>query len=264
VSTQKHGDIEQGVEKVANGASTTFTPSTALELVKLTQLMTLSTGSPQVKIALVDGAIANHPDLLPGRHYTLHNILNTGAVSMAGRHGTSIAGILYARRDSPIPGICPSCTLISQPIFTEAGPAEDVRSASAEQTSNAIIRAIDAGSNIINLSAGVANSSSRTEALFDSALEYAARRNVLVIAASGNLGRLETSVITRHPWLIPVAPCDNQGRILTFSNLSAAVGRRGLLSPGDDIVTLNGESGYRRSRGSSVAVPFVTGTAALL
>jgi len=49
----------------------------------------------------------------------------TAGYSVPGRpacsHGTLVAGVLSARRDSLHPGICPGCTLVVRPIFSDAG-----------------------------------------------------------------------------------------------------------------------------------------------
>jgi hypothetical protein len=49
-------------------------------------------------------------------------------------------------------------------------------------------------------------------------------RGVLFVAAAGNQGALGSSVITRHPWLIPVVACDRSGRVMAVSNLGASIG----------------------------------------
>src|SRR5450759_3947819 len=93
-------------------------------MVKLKALMQRTSGSPEVKIGLVDGpVVTQHPDLanehlreLPGK--------NGGSCSQAASaaclHGTFVAGILSAKRNSPAPAICPGCTLLIRPIFAEA------------------------------------------------------------------------------------------------------------------------------------------------
>jgi subtilisin family serine protease len=184
---------------------------------------------------------------------------------MACLHGTFVAGILAAKPDSTAPAICPNCTLLIRPIFAETTPGRDcMPSATAPDLSAAIIDCIDAGARIINLSLGVAQPSTRGERALQEALDQAARHGVIVVAAAGNQGTLGTSVITRHPWVIPVAACDLHGRPLNDSNLGSSIGRRGLSAPGDRITSLSPQGQSLTLGGTSVAVPFVTGAIALL
>ncbi len=87
---------------------------------------------------------------------------------------------------------------------------------------------------------------------------------MIVVAAAGNQGTLGSSVITRHPWVIPVVACGLRGRPMNESNLGSSIGRRGLSAPGDGITSLGSEGQSLTLGGTSVAVPFVTGAIALL
>jgi subtilisin family serine protease len=241
----------------------------ALDLIKLTALMARTKGSPEIKIGLIDGPVAIGHAGLTGKH--LHQIRgDTGATctqadSMACLHGTFVAGILSAKPDSAAPAICPDCTLLIRPIFAETTPGRDcMPSATPPDLAAAIIDCIDAGARVINLSLGVAQPSTRGEQALQEALDQAVMRGVIVVAAAGNQGTLGTSVITRHPWVIPVAACDLRGRPLNDSNLGSSIGRRGLSAPGDRIISLSSEGQSVTLGGTSVAVPFVTGTIALL
>src|SRR6266496_99134 len=99
-------------------------PLIPLELVRLTALMERTSGSPEVKIGLIDGhVIARHADLasahlseIPGHNGATCTQTN----STACLHGTFIAGILSAKRNSSAPAICPNCTLLIRPIFAES------------------------------------------------------------------------------------------------------------------------------------------------
>ena len=240
-----------------------------LDLVKLTALMARTSGSPEVKIGLIDGPVAaQHPDLA-SEHFREISGKNsatcTQANSTACLHGTFVAGILSAKRNSPAPAICPNCTLLIRSIFTEATVgSEQMPSTTPKELAAAIIECIDAGAQVINLSLALAQPSTKEEQTLEEALNQAVRRGVIVVAASGNQGTLGSSAITRHPWTIPVVGCDRLGRPTNESNLGSSMGRRGLSAPGDGITSLGAEGQSLTLGGTSVAVPFVTGTIALL
>ena len=123
---------------------------------------------------------------------------------------------------------------------------------------------IGAGAKVVNLSAALTKPSSRGERQLEQALDYAAQRGVLVVAAAGNQGTVGSSAITRHPWVIPVIGCDLQGRPTAESNLGGFIGCWGLAAPGENIVSLGTDGKPQTSSGTSAAAPFVTGSIALL
>jgi subtilisin family serine protease len=137
-------------------------------------------------------------------------------------------------------------------------------SATPKELAAAIIECIGAGVQVINLSLALAQPSTKGEQSLEEALNLAVRQSVIVVAAAGNQGTLGSSAITRHPWVIPVVACDLRGRPLNKSNLGSSIGRRGLTAPGDAITSLSAEGPPLTLGGTSVAVPFVTGTIALL
>jgi subtilisin family serine protease len=240
-----------------------------LELVKLTALMERTSGSPEVMIGLVDGpVVTEHPDLagehlgeIPGNHGATCTQVN----STACLHGTFVAGILSAKRNSLAPAICPDCTLLIRAIFAETTAGRgDVPSATPQELAVAIIDCIDAGARVINMSIALAQPSTKGELALQEALDQAVRRGVILVAAAGNQGTLGSSAITRHPWVISVVACDLRGRPMNDSNLGSSIGRRGLSAPGDGITSLGSEGQPLTLGGTSVAVPFVTGTIALL
>jgi subtilisin family serine protease len=220
-------------------------------------------------IGLIDGPVViDHPQL--ASQY-IRETPGTGggsctqANSAACLHGTFIAGILSAKRRSSAPAICPDCTLLIRPIFTETTSGrEHMPSATPQELAAAIIECIDAGARVLNLSLALAQPSIKGEQALEEAINRAIRRGVIVVAAAGNQGALGSSAITRHPWVIPVVACDLTGRPMNETNLGASIGRRGLSAPGDGVTSLGAEGEPLTLGGTSVAAPFVTGAIALL
>lgn len=240
-----------------------------LDLVHLTPLMEITVGRPEMIIGLIDGPVVlTHPGLASERIREIGGGRRgacTQNSSPACRHGTFVAGVLFARRGSAAPSLCPGCTLLVRPIFSETHPrGEEMPSAAPQELAEAIIETVDAGARLINLSAALLQPSLKDERELEEALGYAADRGVIVVAASGNQGTLGGSAVTRHPWVIPVAACDLRGRPMGESNLGIEIGRRGLSAPGDDITSLGTNGETLNLGGTSMAAPFVTGAVALL
>jgi len=240
-----------------------------LDLVNLTLLMELTSGRSGVAIGMVDGPVAvNHPDFASAAIREVPGKLRAACSQMASvacKHGTFVASILIARRGSPAPAICPGCTLLVRPIFAEpAGAGEQIPSTTPEELATAIIESIGAGARVLNLSAALAQPSPNGQRELEGALDYAARRGVIVVAAAGNQGSIGSTPITRHPWVIPVIACDREGRPIGQSNLGNSIGRHGLSAPGDQIAGVGAEGQPVKLGGTSAAAPFVTGAIALL
>lgn len=240
-----------------------------LDLVKLTALMEHTSGRTDVMIGLIDGPILmQHPDLTGEHVRELPGEVPgtcTQAKDPACRHGTFVAGILSARRTSPAPAICPGCTLLVRPIFMATlSEGEQTPQATPDALATAIIDCVRAGARLLNLSLGLAQPSSTGLRALEEALDYAAKRNVLVLVAAGNQGTIGSSPLTRHPCVVPVIAYDLQGRPMSLSNLGSSIGRRGVGAPGDHVTSLGTEGEPLTLGGTSVAVPFVTGTSALL
>jgi subtilisin family serine protease len=246
-----------------------------LELVRLPALMDLTEGRRQIVVALLDGPVPPaHPGLAtenlrelprwrpehPGRPESPEP---DGA---AMRHGTFTAGILAARRGGTAPAICPGCTLLVRPVFTDTGAGDrGTLSTTVGELASAVLESVDAGARIINLSVGYAHPATVRQPRLRSVLDYAAGHGVLVVAAAGNQGTLGTSALTRHPWVLPVAAFNLNGRPSAHTNLAHAVGRRGIGAPGEKITGLGtGGEPPPVSGGTSAAAAIVTGTAALL
>lgn len=171
-----------------------------------------------------------------------------------------------ARREVPLPlPSVPTAPYLVRPIFaeTQAGSLH-TPSATPAELAAAILDSIRAGAHVLNLSVALLHPSSTGQRELEEALDYAAGRGVIIVAAAGNQGAVGSSAITRHPWVIPVVAYDLRGRPIPQSNLGGSIGRRGLGAPGDDVTSLGADGRPITFGGTSVAVPFVTGAIALL
>ncbi|MFI9329499.1 S8 family serine peptidase [Kitasatospora sp. NPDC052868] len=257
--------------------------STEGDLVRLGRLAAATEGRPEVVIGLIDGPVASaHPALAADRIRAIGPAVPTPAPApgAAASHGTFVAGLLHARRGTPAPGICPGCTLLVRPIFTDtaapvaegaalpAGPFATAQEAgpstTAQELADAIIECVRGGALLLNISAALVGLAPAGERRLGEALDYARDREVVVLAAAGNRGLVGGSALTRHPWAIPVVAYGGDAVLMPGSDLAASTGRRGLGAPGRDITGLAPGGGCARASGTSAASPFVTGAAALL
>jgi subtilisin family serine protease len=236
-------------------------------MIRLSPLMAASDGHPDVTVGVIDGPVAlDHADLRDARIREL-GPARARCVSHASDeclHGTFVAGILVGRRASASPGICPSCTLVLRTIFTESPGTQASPCASGADLAAALVDCVDAGARIVNLSVGILSLDRRDEAAIDEAVRYALRARTLIVAAAGNQGTLSSTVLTRHPWAIPVVAYAADGRPAPHTNVGHSIARNGIGAPGVRVEGLHPAGGTTVLDGTSVAAPFVTGALALL
>jgi subtilisin family serine protease len=240
----------------------------------LQSLINVSSGNPNIAIGVIDGPIDfSHPAFQGSKIRTVKDsqfAACKNVSSIACTHGTFVAGILCAKRGLSAPAICPNCQIILYPIFREnetnniRNDSDPFPSATPEELSNAIIETIDAGARVINLSLGLFSSSLTVYDKLQQAYDYALHKGVIIVVAAGNQGNIGNISLINHQWLIPVAACDEDGRLDPMSNFGPSIGNRGLMAPGVNITSTYPGGKYTHMSGTSFAAPFVTGTIALL
>ena len=235
------------------------------ELVKARKLYLNSKGNPSIKIGIIDGPVfIDHP-LLEKSNITIDENISVycnSASSMACIHGTFIIGMLKASRKSLATAICPNCSIFIRPIFSDANGTMPV--ATPEDLAYAIYDCIEQNVNIINLSIDIKEENRSYNKNLSDAIQYAIKRNIILVTSSGNDSEIKSTILTSNPWIITVVPCNNLGFPLEMSNLSHNIGRYGVMAPGENITSLSPDGKYLSLSGSSVAVPFVAGFIALL
>ncbi|WP_306216365.1 S8 family serine peptidase, partial [Actinoplanes sp. RD1] len=209
-----------------------------------------------VIVALVDtGVDAAHDDLAdavaPGTDL-FPDPIGDGRDDIDG-HGTEMAGIIAGRGHgarSGALGIAPAATIL--PI---RGPIKTM--ATSEFMVRAVAFARGRGARVVNMSFGTGD----TEVL-RSAVRAAVAADMVVVAASGNVGSGAGEFPGRYPEVLTVGAVGRTGKVADFSVTGPQVD---LTAPGVDIVTTGiGRTGYYRGSGTSEATAVVSGAAALV
>ena len=208
----------------------------------------------QVSIAVIDSGVdVDHPDLkdilVEGYNFIDEN---TNVEDDFG-HGTLITGIIAARKNEEkgIAGLVSSCKVIPLKVLDSYGEG------SIADLAEAIIYAADNGCEVINLALGTYEWSN----VLDEAVKYAALKNCVLVAASGNNGIEKPCYPAAFPSTIAVAAIDEFGQKCNFSNFGQHID---VSAPGKNIysTTVNGK--YEYITGTSAATAFVSGYAALI
>lgn len=218
---------------------------------------------PLVCIALLDGPVdLSHACLRSANLTNLDARPTTCSVQGAAtRHGTQIASVIWGQLDSVIAGVSPQCRGVSLPIFSNA---EDGSVAPCLQSDLAqrIVQAVQAGADIINVSAGEFSASATADSLLADSIAFATSNNVLLVASAGNQGSDFVGIPAGFPMVLAVGGMDRDGIPLAFSNWGAGV--NGVLAPGQNIPVAGVNDSVTLATGTSYATAIVSGVAALL
>jgi hypothetical protein len=174
-------------------------------------------------------------------------------------HGTQISGIIAAEtnNDIGISGIAQNCQLM--PVragFKTSSGDGFLESIDAAQ---AIIYAVDNGAKVINVSWG----DSVRSMVIEDAIKYAAEKDVLICAASGNdnLNKPIFPAASKFYNIISVGGTDGLDMKSYFSNYGNWVH---IAAPGSSIFTTSINNSYEFKSGTSMATAHVSGCSALL
>ncbi|WP_278264924.1 type VII secretion-associated serine protease mycosin [Nocardia sp. AG03] len=278
----------------------------AQQVLDLPSAWQFSRGAGQ-KVAVIDTGVNRHPRLpalQPGGDYVSDS---DGTVDCDG-HGTLVAGIIAAQPspDDAFAGVAPDAEILSIRQLSLAYEAKDRRGAqrppgelrsdgygSVLTLAAAVVRAVDLGATVVNISevACTAAGGDTADSSLGAAVKYAYERNVVVVAAAGNVesgGACQTqnegsgwsSVATVPtpawfaPYVLAVASIDADGKPSALSLRGPWVG---VAAIGRNIVSLDSKpggtglvdgvqttQGVQPVDGTSFAAPYVAGLAALV
>lgn len=195
-----------------------------------------------VTVAVLDTGITEHPALshVP---MTRMDLVKDGQ-EPAG-HGTAMA-TLIAGNDPTFGGVAPASRLLDIRVADSNGESNTALVAQG------IMAAVDQGAKLINISLGT-HADSLT---LRRAVEYAAARGVVVVAAAGNEQASSLSFPAAYSGVISVAAVDAQGRQAFFSNSGDGLF---ISAPGVGIVTGYSNQATVISSGTSQATALVSG-----
>ncbi|QFG21679.1 S8 family serine peptidase [Actinomadura sp. WMMB 499] len=212
-----------------------------------------------VTVAVIDsGADTAHP-MLAGRIAAFTDLTGTEKRDCAG-HGTGVAALIAGRdlraAGTPVSGVAPDAELV---IVKQQNTEHD--ETGGDRLPGAIRKAVDSGADVINVSIAAGDSPEMREAV-----QYAQRRDAVVVAAAGNAGDTTREATPAYPaahaGVISVASLGEDGRRVQSSGLRTRVD---VAAPGKDIVIPWPGGGYNpQAQGTSYAAAYVSGVAALV
>lgn len=201
-----------------------------------------------IKVAVLDTGIYAVPGVGGIRQFDLvGGEIGAGDLPV---HGTSVASIL-AGTSAEGRGVAPGAELLSYRVLDDTGVGDSFTVAQG------ILEAVDAGARVISMSIGSGGDS----AVLREAINHALARNVAVVAAVGNEGVGSVSFPAHYPGVIAVTAVDANGQRGSFANYGNGVS---LAAPGIGVLTPWRDASEVNFSGTSAAVPFVSGTLAML
>ncbi|MEU6253012.1 type VII secretion-associated serine protease mycosin [Streptomyces sp. NPDC047043] len=244
----------------------------ALDAMHTTQAWQTTKGKGITVAVLDTGVEADHPDLV-GNVLTAKDMIGFGAKQGQrawARHGTAMAGIIAGHGHGPgdadgVMGIAPEAKILPVRVILEDGDSArgKARSTRGNALAEGIRWAADHGADVINLSLGDDSASAHPEPAEDEAVQYALKKNVVVVASAGNGGDKgdHVSYPAAYPGVIAATAVDRYGTRASFST------RRWystVSAPGDKIVIADPDHKYYEGWGTSAASAFVSGAVALI
>jgi len=170
-----------------------------------------------------------------------------GVVDEQYGHGTFVASLVLA--------VAPDAMILPVRVLDAEGFG------TSSTVAAGVIWAVDAGADVINLSADLPDAPE----IISEAIRYARDRGVVVVAAAGNVGGTDIAFPARYSEVLAVTAVDTAFRKPAFASAGSAVA---LVAPGVSVLGAMpfdlSPSGTARWSGTSFATPIVAGAAALV
>jgi subtilisin family serine protease len=236
-----------------------------MDMVQADQAHLTATGAGAVVAVVDSGVLASHPDLQGRLRQGIDFVGNDSDPNDENGHGTHVSGIVAANTDNDVgvAGVAPGATILPVRVLDAGGGGD------TDTVAKGIDWAVDHGANVINLSLGSDVPLTGSDPVFDSSIDRALDRGVIVVAAAGNSGLPACDQPSGQGRLLCVGSVDKRRDRSYFSNFGSGLG---LVAPGgsglpfedEDVLSTYNNGGYEEVAGTSQATPHVAGVAALL
>lgn len=219
-----------------------------------------STGEGVTVAVLDNGVDGSHPDLtgsvLPGKDF-----VNGGRGDRATglQHGTAMASLIAghghgAGGQDGVKGLAPDAKILPVTVLETDGESGVTE---GNLWHEGLRYAVDNGATVVNMSFADFSLNKEEEA----AIAYAAEKDVLMIAGSGNDRSENEYFPAAAPGVVAVGAISNNGEIWKDSNYGPHLM---LSAPGVNIRSAGPDGQYRQASGTSDATAYVSAAAALL
>lgn len=220
------------------------------DMIKAPQAWGITTGSTDVKIAVLDTGVDNN-------HQNLQNFVDMSlAKSFVGgdtmdrqSHGTHVSGTIASY--GSVSGVMQNASIVPVKVLGDDG------SGSTYGIQQGILYAASIKADVVNMSLGGGGYSQG----MDEACQTAVDAGVVVIAAAGNSGTGSISYPAAYSSVIAVGAVDANGKRASFSQYGTGLE---VMAPGTNIYSTVPNNGYDSFNGTSMATPHVAGVAGLI
>ena len=231
-----------------------------MEIDKLYRFLSENNIQPkkQATIAILDtGVDAQHEDLKDNYHST-RDLYDRDVRG----HGTHCAGIAAAvtNNGKGVASFSPNGDFVN---ITSIKVLMDSGMGTQQTIINGMIEAADNGAAVISMSLGGRSRSSAQKA-YQKAVNYAAKKGAIVIAAAGNSNTNATLFCPANSaGIISVSAVDTLLNRASFSNYVSDL-KMGVAAPGVSIYSTYPNDDYKVFNGTSMATPYVAGLVGLM
>lgn len=248
-----------------------------LQAIHAKEAWSITKGSPDVVIAIVDDGMEVTHDMLKGRCVKAYNVFTQQhSVSIGEGHGTHVGALAAGSityYDQGASGIAPQCKIMPIQVFEN-------KLSTFSSIASGIMYAIHNGADVVNISIGPSFSGldqlplekqkeiaqtyfKNEERVYRHIIQTANKKNVILVFAAGN-DNIVTAILPEcrtNNQTVNVAAVSQDLKAADFTNYSVGTN---ISAPGVNIYSAFPKNSFKTFEGTSMAAPIVAGSIALM